>query len=360
MHSTPAGVVLTSWPLGLDQGSGTALFASGLARSLRAHGAAAETVNPRLDTSDYRQFTFDRLWFNTQLADDPRLARARWILGLDYDGFALPRRSGQRFVASARALFADIARTEPEPFRTLLLAQAYFEGHNFRRADCVAAPSEYAARQVAEHYHVPVDQIQVVPNGIDLAEWDELRPADPEPARRPTVLAVSKLYPRKKIDVLVRATPLVRRRIADIEVRIVGGGFEWNAWRQLAADLGVEGSLVWLGDIAERRRIVAEFANCHVFVHPSIQESFGNVVLEAMAAGRPLVVSDAAAPPELVRASGGGLVVPPDDPEALAEAIIRLLDDAELRQALGRRGRSFAATFTWDQAAARYLELLEP
>ena len=103
--------------------------------------------------------------------------------------------------------------------------------------------------------------------------------------------------------------PLLRQHLPDIDVRIVGGGFEWDALQQLTIDLGVGNNVTWLGDINDRRRVVAEFKNCHVLTHPSIQDAFANVCLESIAAARPLVVSDAASMPGLVRAGNSGLIV---------------------------------------------------
>jgi glycosyltransferase involved in cell wall biosynthesis len=350
----------TTWPLSLGQGSGTALFVQSIRRAVEALGTPVELVNPPLDSQDYTRFTLERLWFNVQFGRDPRLEQAGWILGLDYDGFAIPRRSGQRFIGTARAVFADLVETEPEPFRTLLQTQAFFEGHNLRSAELVVTPSQYARRKVIEYYQVPEGRAHAVPNGIDLAEWDALWQSLPEPdaARRPTVLAVSKLYPRKKIGVLVRAVPLIRTRFPDVDVRIVGGGFEWDALRQLSIETGADANITWLGDINDRRQIVSEFKRCHVFVHPSIQDAFANVCLEAMASSRPLVVSDAASMPELVRPAGSSSLVPPEDPEALAQAIGDLLADDEKQRQFGRAGRRFAESMRWENTASRFLALI--
>ncbi len=357
---TTKATFITSWPLTLGQGSGTALFVQALRQALEREGTQVELINPTLDTADYVQFTLERLWFNTMLPQDPRIEHADWILGIDYDGFALPRRSSQPYIGTARAVFADLVDTEPEPFRSMLHTQAFFEGHNLRRAYLVVTPSEYARRKVIEYYHVEPERVHVVPNGIDLAQWDAYWQAlpEPDPQRRPTVLAVSKLYPRKKIGVLIQAIPLLRQRFPDVEVRIVGGGFEWEALHRLAAELGVEGNLTWLGDVDVRQQVVAEYKQCHVFVHPSIQDAFANVCLESMASSRPLVVSDAASMPELVRQAGSGLIVPPNEPAALAEAIATLLQDTAQRQELGRAGRRFAERMTWQNSAQRFMRLL--
>jgi glycosyltransferase involved in cell wall biosynthesis len=353
---------ITSWPTSLGQGSGTALFIKSLQKAVEAGGRSVELVNPMLDTHDYTQFTLDRFWFNIQFAQqaDRVVAEADWILGLDYDGFALPRRSHQPFIASLRAVFADLIDTEPDPFRTLLRAQAYFEGHNARRADWITTPSDYAKGKIVEYYGVDEGKVHAIPNGIDLVEWDTLWATLPEPdrSRRPTVLAVSKLYPRKKIDTLIRAVPPLRQHLPDIDVRIVGGGFEWEALQQLTIDMGATDNVTWLGDINDRRRVVAEFKNCHIFTHPSIQDAFANVCLESMAAARPLVVSDAASMPGLVRAGNSGLIVPPNDPEALAHAIIELLDEEARRDQLGCNGRRFAETMTWENTSTQFLKLL--
>lgn len=354
------GLFLSSWPLALGSGSGTALFVNSIRQAVEHSGQALEIINPPLDTSDYAQFVYHRLWFNTQLPNDARLASADWVLTIDYDGYAVPRKTSQPFITSARALFAEIAPTEPEPFRTLLNLQAFFDGHNFRTATWVTTPSEYARQKVAEYYHVPLERIITIPNGINLAEWDAHWRAvpEPDPHRPPTVLAVSKLYPRKKIDTLIRAVPLIRQRFPDVQVRIVGGGFEWENWRQLATELHVSGSVVWLGDVHDRRQVVAEYKQCHVFVHTSIQETFGNVLLEAMASSRPIVAAHAAALPETIQAAHSGLTVPPEQPETLAFAIIELLENDVRRAQLGHHGRDFAKRMTWESAAQQYQHLL--
>ena len=356
----PHALFLTTWPTSMGQGSGTALFVNSLKRAVEQTGSSVTLLNPPLDTSDYAQFTLERLWYNIQLADDPQITSADWILGLDYDGFALPRRPSQPFIGTARTVFADLVRTEPEPFRTLPKTQAFFEKKNFTRCDWIATPSQYSKARIVEHYGIAPENIHVVPNGIHLDVWDGHLAAlpPPDPARRPTVLAVSKLYPRKKIDVLLRATLLIRERFPDVDVRIVGGGFEWERLRALSEEIGAAPNVTWLGDVNDRRTVVAEYLRCHVFTHTSIQEGFCNVCMEAMATHRPVVTADAGPMPEMMNSAGSGFIVPPEDPEALADALCRLLDDADLRTRLGDIGRRFTEHMTWDATAARFLDLL--
>ncbi|HRF48635.1 MAG TPA: glycosyltransferase family 4 protein [Anaerolineales bacterium] len=353
------GAILTSWPADLATGSGTALFVNALTQALQAAGWRAELYTlPSTLVDSYAKLLAARIGWNARMAHAPEVADCTWVLGLDYDGYGLPHRRGQTRIASARALFAEIVATEPEPLRSMLTLQAALDDLHFRQVDMVTVPSAYAAQAVQAYHRLPADRVHVIANGIDLVEWDALLASAPARAHtRPVLLAVSKLYPRKRLDAVLRALPAVRESFPDVELRVAGGGFAWDMWRQLAHDLNVSRAVTWLGDL-NRAAVAAEFAGATVFVHPSIQETFGNVCLEAMGARVPLVVSAGTAPAELVGASGAGLTVPIDDPEAMAEALCALLSDAERRAALGVRGRTFAEAHPWGRAAAAYMDLI--
>jgi glycosyltransferase involved in cell wall biosynthesis len=111
-----------------------------------------------------------------------------------------------------------------------------------------------------------------------------------------------------------------------------------------------------LGPVSDAERL-ALLAGAEVQVMPSRFEGFGMAAAEAMAAGVPLVASTAGSLPEIV--ADGGVLVPPDDPAALAAAVARLLASAPARAALGAAGRAAARRFTWTAVAARHLAFLE-
>lgn len=353
------GAILTSWPADLATGSGTALFVNALTKALRGLGWDIDLntlAGAPLD--GYAQLLAARIGWNARVVHQPEVKDSQWVLGLDYDGYGLPRRPGQVRLASARALFADIAATEPEPLRSLLSLQAALDQQHFHQVDVVTVPSAYARQAVQAYHGLPAERIEVIANGIDLVEWDALlASAPPRSTTRPVLLAVSKLYPRKRIDALLHALPAIRASYPEVELRVAGGGFMWGEWRALADTLGVTASVAWLGDV-DRARVAAEFNAATVFVHPSVQETFGNVCLEAMGARVPLVVAAGTAPAELVAASAAGQSVAIDDPDALAEAVSGLLDDASQRQALGARGRAFAKAHPWSRAARAYAQLI--
>jgi len=101
------------------------------------------------------------------------------------------------------------------------------------------------------------------------------------------------------------------------------------------------------------------FDGCELFVLPSRHEPFGIVNMEAMASGKAIVATSVGGVPEIVRDGENGMLVPPDDPQALADAINRLLDDDPLRRRLGQAGRARAWNFAWSTITDQYLAVYE-
>jgi glycosyltransferase involved in cell wall biosynthesis len=186
-----------------------------------------------------------------------------------------------------------------------------------------------------------------VPHGLHLAPSDRV------------VLMVGGLHPRKRHDLLIEAAPHVLEHVPEARFVIVGGGFEdvgaeYEAGlKQRAADLGLAERVVFTG---RRDDVPAILRVCDLFVLPSDQEGLPGSVLEAMATGKPCVVTPAAAAPVVDGTTG--LVVPPNDPQALADAIVRILHDGELAEAMGRAGRERAVEAYSLEATVRQYEAL--
>ena len=220
--------------------------------------------------------------------------------------------------------------------RVSLAYQAHLEKLHAQRADLVITPSRYCAERLDELYHVP--NALVIPELIDLDRWRDLlreNPACASSKQRFIVLCVCRFYSRKRILVLLRAAALLRMRVPELEVRIVGGGPEASRLRLLWRELHLEDTVRWLGDVTAGQ-LAAEYNGADVFCLPSVQEGFGIVFLEAMAAGKPIVATRAAAVPEVVR---HGLLVEPENHDALADAIEKLYGDSQLRALLADHGR---------------------
>jgi glycosyltransferase involved in cell wall biosynthesis len=127
---------------------------------------------------------------------------------------------------------------------------------------------------------------------------------------------------------------------------------------RLHGELALGESVILLGDVS-RERLAAEYVGADVFCLPSVQEGFGIVFLEAMAAGLAVVACRAAAVPEVVRDGETGVLVPPRDPEALAGALGGLLQDRGRARALGEAGRRKVTELTPKRVAERFLHAVE-
>jgi len=212
------------------------------------------------------------------------------------------------------------------------------------------SPEYVASSRVLSRYR---EKSTIVPYGVDLSlfalEDGEAREVERRRARYGgrLILFVGVLRHYKGVDVLLRA-------LADLSARalVVGQGPKKQEWQALAGKLGVAERVTFLGPVSDVERRVLLHA-CDVFVLPSIdrREAFGIAQLEAMACGKPVIATDLPTGVRFVNRDGvTGLLVPPRDQAALARALTRLLDDAELRVRLGRAARErVERTFSADR-----------
>ncbi len=167
------------------------------------------------------------------------------------------------------------------------------------------------------------------------------------------VLGLGRVVEKKGFDLLLQAWARLAPEHPRVGLVIVGGGGEVDRLRELAASLGVSESVRLIGPVAQAQ-VGWLMAHAEVFVLPSRVEPFGIVVLEALRAGLPVVVSSRGGATEIVTAGREGLVVDPCDTEALAQAIGRLLGDKALQAEMGARGRERATAFEWSRISAQY------
>lgn len=226
-----------------------------------------------------------------------------------------------------------------------------------RRSARILAVSEHTKREVVGLLGVDPDRVVVTPN----AARAHFRPPDPTVlaafrARHSLpehfVLYVGTLEPRKNLTTLLDAYRQIapERRVP----LLIGGGKGWMytpVFERLEA-LGLRDSVHFVGYI-EEEDLPLWYAAATLFVFPSLYEGFGMPPLEAMACGTPVVTSTSSSLPEVV--GDAGLMIPPTDADALATAIVRLLNDSALRSELRQRGLQRAQQFAWQTTAARTL-----
>ena len=163
-----------------------------------------------------------------------------------------------------------------------------------------------------------------------------------------TILCVGRLIPRKGIHTLLEAFAMLRQKLPDVKLRLAGGGITGpeptSYYGQLLLQverLGLTDAVEFLGELGEER-VLEEYARCSVYVLSSILETAPMVILQALAAGKPVVTTDAGGSRHLVREGKTGHVVPIDDAPALAAALERVLGDADLRQRYSEQARQDA------------------
>jgi glycosyltransferase involved in cell wall biosynthesis len=334
---------LTSTPLDIRRGSGTYVGMHVLARALEALGHAVKFETPRHHLPVY---TLERLLFNRGLRAS---AEFDLTVGFDMDGYRIAGLPGH--VAALKGVIADEVLFERGMTRHTMGLQARCERLHVHRAGRVLCTSRYSAERARELYglaELPV----VVPELIDLAEWRRMLAQHPARAQRFTVLFAGRHYRRKRVELLLGAAALLRERVPQLEVRIVGNGPCSRQWQQVGRQLRLEGTVTWLGDVS-RAHLAAEYNRADVFCLPSVQEGFGIVLLEAMAAGRPIVAARAAAIPEV---APHGTLVEPESAAALAAGIEEQYRSEELRAAQARAGNLWVEQFDASRVAARFLE----
>jgi glycosyltransferase involved in cell wall biosynthesis len=217
----------------------------------------------------------------------------------------------------------------------------------YRSVDRFVVLSQAFAEILVEDYHVSRDRISVIPPGVDLERFS----SGGAPASAPTVLCVRRLEHRMGIDVLLRAWPAVLDVHPDARLRIAGTGTAEAELRRLAAAMP---TVRFLGRISDED-LVSEYAAAALTVIPTrALEGFGLIALESLASGRAPVVTNTGGLPDAVRGLDPSLVVPTEQPEALAARLITALaGDLPSPEAC----RAHAEGFSWDACADRHVRM---
>ena len=197
-------------------------------------------------------------------------------------------------------------------------------------------------------------QIYVIQNGIDFEDIHNVQPH--KSIEYPSILFVGGLSKVKGIDTLLNAVPIIRKKILNLCVYIAGSGPEENKLKELVKELNIEENVNFLGYISENEKY-SYYKSADVCVFPSRYEPFGIVLLEAMACGKPVVASNVGGIPFVVEEGKTGLLFESGNVEDLADKIMTILKNEELREKMGEAGRERAKEFTWDKIAERTVEV---
>jgi len=283
----------------------------------------------------------------------------------DAEAFFYSLRPGAPLIVRISTPLATVAKTAGlmEAPGLGLRLRRWIEGVPVQRATNLITHSHFAAKFAQREYHVPADRIHVVWLGLDMTG---IEVKHVEHIAEQIVLYVGRLEPRKGARYLLEAIPHVVEVVPNARFRLIGkdiadapGGTSYQTYFAGFASPQAQAATDFLGFVDEKT-VEQEYAACDVFVAPSLFESFGLIHLEAMARGKPVVACQAAATPEIVVDGETGLLVPPEDSQALAHAIICLLCEPDKARQMGRQGRLRAIKeFTLDRMVDETLAIYE-
>ncbi len=331
----------------------------------------------RLDPS---RFQVHVACFDQRGAWLPRVAeRAASMVEFPIDGFARPGTLGalMAFVRWCRRerirvvqtcdLYANIfglfgaamagvpvrigSRRELNPDKTP--GQIRLQRHAYRCATKVVANSA-AARGILQEEGLAAGSIAVIPNGIDAGAYPERSPAA---ATRPirSVMTVANLRPEKSHETLIEAAALLAADFPDVTFQIVGDGPRRAELEALVRDRALQSRVLFLG---HREDVATLLGEADAFVLPSRSEAFPNGVIEAMAAGLPVIASRVGGLLDLIEHGRNGLLVEPGDPEALAGALRQLFTDRAAAAQLGEQARAqVRQRYSFDRMVASFEDL---
>jgi glycosyltransferase involved in cell wall biosynthesis len=254
------------------------------------------------------------------------------------------------------------AFTTPEAIPPLTRAYRKFSyPRSARAADAIIINSESLRAEIGQYLQVDDRKFKLIYEAVD---HELFKPGDAAAARaqvasrgvtKPFVLFVSSLWPYKNCDGLLRAWALARGELGDRQLAIVGSGRDQEylaSLRTLAAELGISQDVVFVGGVP-LEETVSFYRAADAFAYPSLNETFGLPLLEAMACGCPVVTSDTSAMPET--AGGAAVLADPKDPASIARAIVEAAGPA--RDHLRDLGVKRAGQFTWAATGAATLDV---
>jgi D-inositol-3-phosphate glycosyltransferase len=402
LHSSPLA------DLGGETAGGMSVFVREVNRELGRLGLQLDIFTRRDNPSQSEMVEIDKGVRLIRLSAGPAVARSRNELSQDiplmrqalrewpaeaYDvihaHYWISGAVGRQWAAEKGIPFVQMFHTI-ERTKGRLIGNGYTENKQRsgeeealgRQADALTVGSGRDRESLISDYGIPQEKIHVVPGGVNPHIFS---PRSPDLARRRAGLAkcrvalfVGRIEPVKGLETLIQALAHLRREGGDHcswRVVLIGGNADSRQAKEngdlagaqtndsyidhihkLALDLGMADRLTFLGP--KPQEFLADYyagADCCVF--PSVYETFGLAVIEALACGGVVVASDIGGYPQILSEEKAGLLVPPGDPNALARALDRVCTDSALREGLRRRAPEVGRRFSWSETAQRFLKI---
>ena len=290
--------------------------------------------------------------------------------------FAIPKESAGALISTVHSTWKGEAETikpgsrgKLNPNEKLMLRFNFllrsYEKKLMKRSDALIAVSTYTRKELIDLYDVDEEKIHVIYNGVDVQKFKPNR--DRVGLRRELgldeeqkiILCVGRLYHRKGLTTLLQSISKVVQKFDNVKFVISGKGFKKNKENllRLTEKLKIENSVMFLGYFPDEK-LPDLYAASDIFVLPALYENFPFAILEAQSTGLPVISTNVGGIPEFLKDNKNGLLVEPGDPEQLAQKILILLQNPELAEKLGRRGRRLVEEkFAWPLITRQVVDL---
>ncbi len=221
-------------------------------------------------------------------------------------------------------------------------------------SDCIVAPSKAFLQDFMTLFPNHKNKGSFIHNGVSIDEINDSSYNNEIIDDKKYLLCIAAHNQKKGIDILINAFSQLKARNSSIQLLLVGDGPLRHEHEELVKALGLQDWIVFLGERG-RKDVIQLLHGCELFVLPSRSEPFGIVITEAMACRKPVVATRVGGIPEIIENGNSGILVEPDNPVSLCEAINSVLEDEDLRTRLAANGYTRLCTnFLWEHAGARY------
>lgn len=229
-----------------------------------------------------------------------------------------------------------------------------------KNADAVIALTEDMKKAIKKIYN---RDVLVIPNGIDLEKFKDLSKVTLRKGwkiedEEKILTFVGTLRPFKGVEYLIRAMKIIRQKNADARLMLVGNGENREKLEKLVKELILEEYVRFIGKV-QNEEVPEYMVASDIFILPSLSEGFPVTVLEAMASGLPIIVTRVRGLQEIIKDGENGFLVEPKNPEQIAEKVLMLLEDEELRERISRNNKKRVNDYSWESIVERVEEVYQ-
>lgn len=252
--------------------------------------------------------------------------------------FLLP--SGSKLVYTCHNPAWNVPENDMDFFNRIILA---IERFVMKRSDFVTTVSDTMRKNIIRRTGISPEKIQRIYNFVNAEKFFPKKEKQKGP---PKVIFVGKLIPNKGVEYLLRAASIVRKKHPEVKFLVVGPvSFEYDAmnrWLDMVNDLGLQKNVVFAGGLSDES-LSSAYASSDIFCFPTLRESFGMVIAEAMSSGLPVITTDMDVLREVV--GNSGFLVKPKDVQGISDKITLLIENEILRQKMSKKSLQRSKTF---------------